>query len=52
MGEVGEAVKSTLLYLTDGAQGEMRLSAYDPGVAEEIALGEGLGRSSPRMCTR
>jgi putative addiction module antidote len=32
--------KGDVLYLTDGAQGEMRLSAYDPKVAEEIALGE------------
>jgi putative addiction module antidote len=32
--------KGDTVYLTDGAQGEMRLSAYDPKVAEEIALGE------------
>ncbi|WP_309607198.1 AbrB/MazE/SpoVT family DNA-binding domain-containing protein [Phenylobacterium sp.] len=32
--------KGDMLYLTDGADGEMRLSAYDPGVAEEISLGE------------
>jgi putative addiction module antidote len=32
--------KGDTLYLTDGAQGDMRLSAYDPKVAEEIALGE------------
>jgi putative addiction module antidote len=32
--------KGDLLYLTDGAEGDMRLSAYSPGVAEEIALGE------------
>jgi putative addiction module antidote len=32
--------KGDTLYLTDGPQGEMRISAYDPGVAEEIALGE------------
>ncbi len=32
--------KGDMLYLTEGAAGEMRLSAYDPGVAEEIALGE------------
>ncbi len=32
--------KGDTLYLTEGAEGEMRLSAYDPGVAEEIALGE------------
>lgn len=32
--------KGDILYLTDGPSGEMRLSAYDPGVAEEIALGE------------
>ena len=32
--------KGDMLYLTDGADGAMRLSAYDPGVAEEIALGE------------
>lgn len=32
--------KGDVLYLTDGPQGEMRLSAYDPKVAEEIALGE------------
>ena len=28
------------VYLTDVAGGEMRLSAYSPQVAEEIALGE------------
>jgi putative addiction module antidote len=33
--------KGDVLYLTEGADGEMRLSAYDPKVAEEIALGEG-----------
>jgi putative addiction module antidote len=32
--------KGDLLYLTDGPGGEMRLSAYNPSVAEEIALGE------------
>jgi putative addiction module antidote len=32
--------KGDALYLTDGPDGEMRLSAYDPKVAEEIALGE------------
>lgn len=32
--------KGDLLYLTEASQGEMRLSAYDPKVAEEIALGE------------
>jgi putative addiction module antidote len=32
--------KGDLLYLTEGAEGEMRLSAYDPKVAEEVALGE------------
>jgi putative addiction module antidote len=34
--------KGDTLYLTEGPQGEMRISAYDPGVAEEIALGEQL----------
>lgn len=28
------------IYLTDATSGEMRLSAYSPQVAEEIALGE------------
>lgn len=32
--------KGDLLYLTEAASGDMRLSAYNPGVAEEIALGE------------
>jgi putative addiction module antidote len=32
--------KGDTLYLTEGPSGEMRLSAYDPKVAEEIALGE------------
>ena len=32
--------KGDTLYLTESPEGEMRLSAYNPGVAEEIALGE------------
>ena len=32
--------KGDTLYLTEGSEGEMRLSAYNPGVAEEIAMGE------------
>ena len=32
--------KGDMLYLTDAPRGEMRVSAYDPGVAEEIAAGE------------
>ncbi len=32
--------KGDTLFLTEGPEGEMRLSSYDPGVAEEIALGE------------
>lgn len=32
--------KGDVLYLTDGPEGDMRLSAYSPDVAEEIALGE------------
>lgn len=32
--------KGDTLYLTDAPDGEMRLSAYSAGVAEEIALGE------------
>ena len=32
--------KGDVLYLTDGAEGDMRLSAYSPDVAEQIALGE------------
>lgn len=32
--------KGGALYLTEEPDGGMRLSAYDPGVAEEIALGE------------
>lgn len=32
--------KGDMLYLVDAPGGDMRLSAYSPGVAEEIALGE------------
>ena len=32
--------KGDTLYLTDAPGGEMRVSAYDQEVAEEIALGE------------
>lgn len=32
--------KGDTLYLTDGPDGDMRLSSYSPEVAEEIALGE------------
>lgn len=32
--------KGDALYLTEGPDGEMRISAYSPQVAEEIALGE------------
>lgn len=32
--------KGDVVYLTDAPGGEMRISAYDPAVAEEIALGE------------
>ena len=32
--------KGDVVYLTDAPGGDMRLSAYNPGVAEEIALGE------------
>lgn len=32
--------KGDTLYLIDAPGGDMRLSAYSPGVAEEIALGE------------
>ncbi|MBX3484162.1 AbrB/MazE/SpoVT family DNA-binding domain-containing protein [Phenylobacterium sp.] len=32
--------KGDTLYLTDAPDGDMRISAYSPGVAEEIALGE------------
>lgn len=32
--------KGDVLYLTDGAEGDMRLSAYSPDVAEQIAIGE------------
>ncbi|MDO9432292.1 MAG: AbrB/MazE/SpoVT family DNA-binding domain-containing protein [Pseudomonadota bacterium] len=32
--------KGDTVYLTDGAGGEMRLSAYSAEVAEEIAMGE------------
>jgi putative addiction module antidote len=31
--------KGDTLYLTEGPDGGLRLSAYNPGVAEEIALG-------------
>jgi hypothetical protein len=43
MGRRAGGVKSTdrITYVTEGPQGEMRLSAYDPEVAAEIALGEG-----------
>jgi putative addiction module antidote len=32
--------KGDVVYLTEAAGGEMRISAYDPAVAEEIAIGE------------
>ena len=32
--------KGDTVYLTEAPGGEMRLSAYSPAVAEEIALGE------------
>ena len=32
--------KGGVLFLTDAPGGEMRISAYDPEVAEEIAAGE------------
>ena len=32
--------KGGVVYLTDAPGGEMRLSAYNPAVAEEIAVGE------------
>jgi putative addiction module antidote len=32
--------KGDMLYLIDAPGGDMRLSAYSPGVAEELALGE------------
>lgn len=32
--------KGDVLYLTDVAEGDMRLSAYSPEIAEQIALGE------------
>jgi putative addiction module antidote len=32
--------KGSVVYLTEAPDGEMRISAYDPAVAEEIALGE------------
>jgi putative addiction module antidote len=32
--------KGDTLYLVEAPGGDMRLSAYSPGVAEEIALGE------------
>ena len=32
--------KGDTVYLTEAPDGEMRISAYDPAVAEEIALGE------------
>lgn len=32
--------KGDMLYLIDAPGGDMRLSAYSPDVAEEIALGE------------
>jgi putative addiction module antidote len=32
--------KGDVVYLTEAPDGDMRISAYDPAVAEEIALGE------------
>ncbi|PZQ65092.1 MAG: AbrB/MazE/SpoVT family DNA-binding domain-containing protein [Phenylobacterium zucineum] len=32
--------KGDVVYLTEASDGEMRISAYNPGVAEEIAAGE------------
>ncbi|RAK65391.1 AbrB/MazE/SpoVT family DNA-binding domain-containing protein [Phenylobacterium kunshanense] len=32
--------KGDVVYLTEAADGEMRISAYNPSVAEEIAAGE------------
>ncbi len=32
--------KGDVVYLTESPGGEMRISAYDPAVAEEVALGE------------
>ena len=32
--------KGDVVYLTDAPGGDLRISAYDPGVAEEIAAGE------------
>ncbi|ODT84761.1 AbrB/MazE/SpoVT family DNA-binding domain-containing protein [Phenylobacterium sp. SCN 70-31] len=32
--------KGDVVYLTESPDGDMRISAYDPAVAEEIALGE------------
>lgn len=32
--------KGGVIYLTDAPSGEMRISAYDPAVAEELAAGE------------
>lgn len=32
--------KGGVVYLTEASDGDMRISAYDPAVAEEIAMGE------------
>ncbi len=32
--------KGDVVYLTEAPGGDLRISAYDPGVAEEIAAGE------------
>ncbi len=32
--------KGDIIYLTEASGGDMRISAYDPAVAEEIAAGE------------
>ncbi|HKP77767.1 MAG TPA: AbrB/MazE/SpoVT family DNA-binding domain-containing protein [Phenylobacterium sp.] len=32
--------KGGVVYLTEAPDGEMRISAYDPAVADEIAMGE------------
>ena len=32
--------KGDVVYLTDAPGGDLRISAYDPSVAEEIAVGE------------
>lgn len=37
-----DAQKGDVLYLTETSEGDLRLSKYDPDIAEEIAMGEAI----------